>query len=430
MLRSLRSSAPRSWPCPRPISSTGSSRIASSSPPPPSCSWPRRRCTRASSGSIAGFGASGFLLRRRARLPEGDGHGRRQARAPARRHARADVAGRADDRHVRGPRSLDRPVARHGVRGAEDGHPVRAVPGARARSSPCSPGIALLDAYLSIAATAAKARRARCRYLVRGIDGPRRAPPQFRQPGETRLALPQLSAAGSELRRQRHGRARRRPVAATGLSRPTGSRRSAAARPRRGSFAQALVDEGLATGDGRRAPARRAPPPAVRRARRRRASTRRPPSSCRCTCSSARRALPYALRDGRPARRDRRPDERPRDRRAAARDAPSGRVRRRGRDEIVERAPQARPRVRGVRPARARRRAGARRRGRGGRRDRPRGRRRRLGGAARPASSTRSSSRRPRTAPRTSTSSRRRTRSSSASASTACCRRCSASRSG
>ena len=40
-------------------------------------------------------------------------------------------------------------VARHGVAGAEDGHPVRAVPGAR-RVVALFVGHPLLDAYLSL----------------------------------------------------------------------------------------------------------------------------------------------------------------------------------------------------------------------------------------------------------------------------------------
>ena len=88
------------------------------------------------SGTERGMGARRLRslvlpLSRRARLSEGHGHGRRQARAPARRDARPHGSGRADARHARGARALARPVraARHGR--AEDDDPVCAVPLAR-----------------------------------------------------------------------------------------------------------------------------------------------------------------------------------------------------------------------------------------------------------------------------------------------------------
>src|SRR6185312_3762590 len=83
-------------------------------------------------------------LPRRARLPARDGHGRREARAPARRRRRADGARRAPRRHDRRARPVGgaaRPARR---RRAEAGDPVRAVPGARRsrralRGAPRSP---------------------------------------------------------------------------------------------------------------------------------------------------------------------------------------------------------------------------------------------------------------------------------------------------
>ena len=79
----------RSSPSRPPISSTGSSRTGSCCPPPRSCSSRTRRSTRAREWAIGAVGAVRLPLRRRARLPEGDGHGRREARAPDGRGARA-----------------------------------------------------------------------------------------------------------------------------------------------------------------------------------------------------------------------------------------------------------------------------------------------------------------------------------------------------
>ena len=134
----------RSSPSPRPTSSTGSSRTGSSCPPPavvlvaqtalhPSAEWALGRLRRLrSSSSLAALA-----------YPERDGHGRRQARAAARRDARPHRAGRAVARHARA-RSCPSIVlfARHGRQGAQDGDPVRAVPGARRASSRSSPAIA------------------------------------------------------------------------------------------------------------------------------------------------------------------------------------------------------------------------------------------------------------------------------------------------
>ena len=196
-----------------------------------------------------------------------------------------------------------------------------------------------------------------------------------------------------------------------------------------GSFGQALLDEGLATGDGlARLLATRHQLPyvelVVHRHRRRRGEDD-PAARLR----AHRRAAVRATRRDAPDR-DRRSGERARDRRAASRDAAPDRARRRGARRDPRRDQEARPRVGGFRRPRRGRAAG--RPSSSRRRTRPPTSRSTTASPTRRSSgsSTRSSSRRPRTAPPTSTSSRRRTRSPSASASTACCRKCSGSRSG
>ena len=197
-----------------------------------------------------------------------------------------------------------------------------------------------------------------------------------------------------------------------------------------GSFAQALLDEGVGLPEGiARTLASRFHLPFVDLPLTgvdEEAAERAPAPRAR-----ARDRHPVRARGRHAAGRGRRPRQRARDRRAAARDALPARARgrlargHRERDPPPGRAP---PRPSALAPRSTRRTGSSRRPRRRSRR--PRGRRRHLRRARSSGSSTRSSSRPPRTGPATSTSSRRRTRSSSGSASTACCTRCSGSRSG
>ena len=153
-------------------------------------------------------------------------------------------------------------------------------------------------------------------------------------------------------------------LAATGLVPPTSWR--SCGRAASGTIAQAMVEEGVASGEGiARTLAVRHQVPLVDLALA--GSTRRRRKRCRCTCSSG--WLPSRTRSTTaPWHRDRRPRQHPRDRRAAARDAPSDRCRR-GVPRRRSRRDQAHgARCRGVRRPRGPRGGGvrSRRRARGG----------------------------------------------------------------
>ena len=119
-------------------------------------------------------------------------------------------------------------------------------------------------------------------------------------------------------------------------------------RAARGSFSEALVDEGLASSEGDRAHARRAPPAAARRPPARRCFAGReradPPA-----CPPAGGGAPLPSRGRRPVRRDRRSAERAGDRRAPACDALPARASRRAARRDRRRARPDRPRLGGRR---------------------------------------------------------------------------------
>ena len=210
--------------------------------------------------------------------------------------------------------------------------------------------------------------------------------PHFLQPGEADLALPQLRQPSQSFGVNVTAELVADLVAATGL---LGDDRLAQVRGRaaqtRGSFAQALLDEGLATGEGRaRLLATRHHLPLIELGSR--GVDQAAASSCRSTCSSAPAALPYALRDGvlYVAIADPTNVHAIDELRLATRLRAGVRRRRRRRDSPSRSASSARE-AEAFGRSRDGRCAGARLRGaRGGGRDRARGRRRRLGGAARP----------------------------------------------
>ena len=302
--RRRRSSASRSSRSRRPTSSTGSSRTGSSCPPRRSCSSRRPRSTRRPSGRSRALGASGFLFARRARLSGRHGDGRREARAAARRDARAR---RSPVAMMLGMVAALVPavvlLARHGAAARKmkiPFGPFLALGGVVALFCGPRSSSTLLVAVPCIGRSRANARRAAVpiprsrdrrdatQNAGTGAVEPRRcraaagrAPAPLGRPA--RLGLGLGGQATASRASSCSSTCSRRPAS----SRRTSSRSRAAAPAQTGSFSQRARRRGPRVERGRRAHARRAAPPAARRPRGDRRRRRGREAHPAATCSSA-----------------------------------------------------------------------------------------------------------------------------------------------